>query len=239
MITCILFQLFLSVRYDTFCCQSNRIREVNSIITRVPINIKNTFMLIVHLLSRKDSYNPGSNIFLSQIQSTSGLCEIHAGQVWAGSGPTLLAVWEVSLKSDAIFQACAAWLMVFFWTQEGEAVGGGILQLPITDRDTPQNGPPFSFYIVSGNEDRSFHIDQGGLLSVSSPLRRRDKPQHLLKSRWKISFIHFSYEYSACLQHMLVLKLKRWFTQKWKTVILYSSSCCIRKHREKMLGRFV
>uniref|UniRef100_A0A9J8DFP2 FAT atypical cadherin 2 n=1 Tax=Cyprinus carpio carpio TaxID=630221 RepID=A0A9J8DFP2_CYPCA len=65
--------------------------------------------------------------------------------------------------------------------QEGEAVGSGILQLLVTDRDTPQNGPPFSFYIVSGNEDRSFHIDQGGLLSVSSPLRRRGKPQHLLK----------------------------------------------------------
>uniref|UniRef100_A0A671Q6N2 Protocadherin Fat 2-like n=1 Tax=Sinocyclocheilus anshuiensis TaxID=1608454 RepID=A0A671Q6N2_9TELE len=65
--------------------------------------------------------------------------------------------------------------------QEGEAVGSGILQLLVTDRDTPQNGPPFSFHIVSGNEDRSFHIDQGGLLSVSSPLRRRGKPQHLLK----------------------------------------------------------
>lgn len=65
--------------------------------------------------------------------------------------------------------------------QEGEAVGSGILQLLVTDRDTPQNGPPFSFHIVSGNEDKSFHIDQGGLLSISSPLRRRAKPQHLLK----------------------------------------------------------
>ncbi|XP_056106333.1 protocadherin Fat 2 [Rhinichthys klamathensis goyatoka] len=65
--------------------------------------------------------------------------------------------------------------------QEGDFVGRGILQLLVTDRDTPQNGPPFSFHIVSGNEDRSFHIDQGGLLSVSSPLRRRAKPQHLLK----------------------------------------------------------
>ncbi|KAG1926068.1 protocadherin Fat [Pimephales promelas] len=65
--------------------------------------------------------------------------------------------------------------------QEGDSVGRGILQLLVTDRDTPQNGPPFSFHIVSGNEDRSFHIDQGGLLSVSSPLRRRGKPQHLLK----------------------------------------------------------
>lgn len=57
----IIFQQFLSVRHDTFCCQSNRIQSnseewVNSLITCVPIKIKNTFMLIVHLLSRKDSY---------------------------------------------------------------------------------------------------------------------------------------------------------------------------------------
>ncbi|XP_051945095.1 protocadherin Fat 2 [Xyrauchen texanus] len=65
--------------------------------------------------------------------------------------------------------------------QEGEAVGSGILQLLVTDRDTPQNGPPFSFHIVSGNEDKSFHIDQGGLLSITSPLRKTGKPQHLLK----------------------------------------------------------
>ncbi|XP_051506561.1 protocadherin Fat 2-like [Myxocyprinus asiaticus] len=65
--------------------------------------------------------------------------------------------------------------------QEGEAVGSGILQLLVTDRDTPQNGPPFSFHIVSGNEDKSFHVDQGGLLSISSQLRKRNKPQHLLK----------------------------------------------------------
>ncbi|TRY99052.1 hypothetical protein DNTS_009752 [Danionella cerebrum] len=65
--------------------------------------------------------------------------------------------------------------------QEGEAVGSGVLQLLVTDRDSPQNGPPFSFHIVSGNEDKSFHIDQGGLLLVSAPLRRRGKQQHLLR----------------------------------------------------------
>ncbi|KAG7464992.1 hypothetical protein MATL_G00171450 [Megalops atlanticus] len=65
--------------------------------------------------------------------------------------------------------------------QEGEPVGSSILQLMVTDRDTPQNGPPFSFHIVSGNEDRRFHIDQGGLLSIAGPLRKRTKAQHLLK----------------------------------------------------------
>ncbi len=36
---------------------------------------------------------PDSNIVLAQIRSTSGPCGIHAGQMWAGSELTLLAVW--------------------------------------------------------------------------------------------------------------------------------------------------
>ncbi|XP_041799455.1 protocadherin Fat 2 isoform X2 [Chelmon rostratus] len=65
--------------------------------------------------------------------------------------------------------------------QEGESVGSSILQLVVTDKDTPRNGPPFSFHIVSGNEDRRFHVDQGGLLSLSAPLRKKVKPHHQLK----------------------------------------------------------
>ncbi|XP_062249993.1 protocadherin Fat 2 isoform X1 [Platichthys flesus] len=65
--------------------------------------------------------------------------------------------------------------------QEGEAVGSSVLQLVVTDRDTPRNGPPLSYHIVSGNEDRRFHVDQGGLLSLSAPLRKKVKPRHQLK----------------------------------------------------------
>ncbi|XP_029297728.1 LOW QUALITY PROTEIN: protocadherin Fat 2 [Cottoperca gobio] len=65
--------------------------------------------------------------------------------------------------------------------QEGESVGSSILQLVVTDKDTPRNGPPFSIHIVSGNEDRRFHVDQGGLLSLSAPLRKKVKPRHQLK----------------------------------------------------------
>lgn len=68
-----------------------------------------------------------------------------------------------------------------FVFQEGEAVGSTILQLLVTDRDTARNGPPFSFHVVSGNEDRHFHVDQGGLLSLSAPIKKKVKPQHLLK----------------------------------------------------------
>ncbi|KAK5864335.1 hypothetical protein PBY51_015585 [Eleginops maclovinus] len=65
--------------------------------------------------------------------------------------------------------------------QEGESAGSTILQLVVTDRDTPRNGPPYSIHIVSGNEDRRFHVDQGGLLSLSAPLRKKVKAHHQLK----------------------------------------------------------
>ncbi|XP_068182443.1 protocadherin Fat 2 isoform X2 [Antennarius striatus] len=65
--------------------------------------------------------------------------------------------------------------------QEGEPVGSSILQLVVADKDTPRNGPPFSFHIVSGNEDRRFHVDQGGLLSLSAPLKKKVKSHHRLK----------------------------------------------------------
>ncbi|KAM3612815.1 uncharacterized protein V6R79_015103 [Siganus canaliculatus] len=65
--------------------------------------------------------------------------------------------------------------------QEGEPLGSSILQLVVMDKDTPRNGPPFSFHIVSGNEDRRFHVDQGGLLSLSAPLRKKVKARHQLK----------------------------------------------------------
>ncbi|KAK7921896.1 hypothetical protein WMY93_008798 [Mugilogobius chulae] len=65
--------------------------------------------------------------------------------------------------------------------QEGEAVGSTLLQLAVSDKDTPKNGPPFSFHIVSGNEDRRFQVDQGGLLSLSAPLRRKSRARHQLK----------------------------------------------------------
>lgn len=60
-------------------------------------------------------------------------------------------------------------------------MGKSILQLFFSDKDTPQNGPPFAFHIVSGNEGRHFHVDQGGLLSLSSSLRKKGKSQIVLK----------------------------------------------------------
>ncbi|KAM6977875.1 protocadherin Fat 2 [Aplochiton taeniatus] len=65
--------------------------------------------------------------------------------------------------------------------QEGEVVGSSILQLEVIDRDAPSNGPPFSYHIVSGNEDGKFRVDKGGLLSLTLSLRKKVKSQHVLK----------------------------------------------------------
>lgn len=37
----------------------------------------------------------------------------------------------------------------------------------VADNDSPRNGPPFEFSILSGNEDGTFTIDQSGELRSS------------------------------------------------------------------------
>ncbi|KPP79465.1 protocadherin Fat 3-like [Scleropages formosus] len=51
--------------------------------------------------------------------------------------------------------------------QFSRPLGSNILQLSVTDNDTPLNGPPFEFRIISGNEGDSFAVDQGGMLRTN------------------------------------------------------------------------
>lgn len=39
-----------------------------------------------------------------------------------------------------------------------------MLTLSVTDKDSPRNGPPFEFRIVSGNGENFFSLDQAGTL---------------------------------------------------------------------------
>ncbi|XP_062983238.1 protocadherin Fat 3 isoform X3 [Elgaria multicarinata webbii] len=48
--------------------------------------------------------------------------------------------------------------------QENKPVGTSILQLVVTDKDSLHNGPPFTFSILSGNEEEEFTLDQQGIL---------------------------------------------------------------------------
>lgn len=51
----------------------------------------------------------------------------------------------------------------------------------MSDRDSPENGPPYNFQIVEGNEGKAFQINQAGVLVTSSILNRRTKEQYLLQ----------------------------------------------------------
>lgn len=72
-------------------------------------------------------------------------------------------------------------LSPIFSFQENSAVGTSILELIMSDRDSPENGPPYSFQILEGNERKAFQINQDGLLVTSSVLNRRIKEQYLLQ----------------------------------------------------------
>lgn len=51
--------------------------------------------------------------------------------------------------------------------QLNQAAGTTLLKLSITDKDSPRNGPPFEFRIVSGNEENFFSLDQTGTLKAN------------------------------------------------------------------------
>ncbi|KAG8128509.1 hypothetical protein E2320_015344 [Naja naja] len=65
--------------------------------------------------------------------------------------------------------------------QENSPVGTSVLELIMSDRDSPENGPPYNFQIVQGNEGKAFQINQAGVLVTSSTLNRRTKEQYLLQ----------------------------------------------------------
>lgn len=71
--------------------------------------------------------------------------------------------------------------LVLVVLQENRPVGTSVLQFTVTDRDATHNGPPFTFSIVSGNEDSAFQINPQGELVAAISLRRQAKDQYLLQ----------------------------------------------------------
>ncbi|KAJ1128407.1 hypothetical protein NDU88_006786 [Pleurodeles waltl] len=65
--------------------------------------------------------------------------------------------------------------------QENSPVGTSVLELIMTDRDSPENGPPYRFRIVAGNDGNAFQVGSNGLLTTSSALRRKLKEKYLLQ----------------------------------------------------------
>ncbi|XP_078601386.1 protocadherin Fat 1-like isoform X2 [Branchiostoma floridae x Branchiostoma japonicum] len=63
------------------------------------------------------------------------------------------------------------------FVQESKPIGTSILMFTVKDFDAPQNGPPYTFSIISGNQGNEFHIDRSGILRTSvvfqSDMRRK------------------------------------------------------------------
>ena len=71
-------------------------------------------------------------------------------------------------------------LLIYSLMQENKPVGSSILQLVVTDRDSFHNGPPFSFSILSGNEEEAFALDSDGILRSAVVFRHMESPEYVL-----------------------------------------------------------
>ncbi|KAG8592191.1 hypothetical protein GDO81_000433 [Engystomops pustulosus] len=65
--------------------------------------------------------------------------------------------------------------------QENKPIGFSVLHLLVTDKDSSHNGPPFTFTILSGNEDNTFQINQQGVLTTAGALNRKTNDHFLLQ----------------------------------------------------------
>lgn len=54
--------------------------------------------------------------------------------------------------------------LLSLYLQLNQAAGTTLLKLSVSDKDSPRNGPPFEFRIVSGNEGNFLSLDQTGTL---------------------------------------------------------------------------
>lgn len=70
--------------------------------------------------------------------------------------------------------------LISSFMQENKPVGTSILQLVVTDRDSFHNGPPFSFSILSGNEEEEFVLDPHGILRSAVVFQHTESPEYVL-----------------------------------------------------------
>lgn len=89
--------------------------------------------------------------------------------------------------------------------QENKPIGTSILQLSVIDEDSSQNGPPFDFRILLGNEGREFVLEKDGTL-VANQVFRRDLATEYV--------IQIQVESNCCLHHT------KFFQSFFSTVIL-------------------
>ncbi|CAL1526834.1 unnamed protein product [Lymnaea stagnalis] len=67
--------------------------------------------------------------------------------------------------------------------QEGRRTGIEVVTVSVVDADLPENGPPFSFEIVEGNDNGEFHIDSSGVITTAGQLSKKVQEKYVLKVR--------------------------------------------------------
>lgn len=70
---------------------------------------------------------------------------------------------------------------LFVCHQENKPVGTTILKLAVTDEDSFQNGPPYEFNILSGNNGQEFVLKKDGTLVSNKVLRRDHATEYVLQ----------------------------------------------------------
>lgn len=65
--------------------------------------------------------------------------------------------------------------------QENSPVGSQVLQLILSDPDSPENGPPYSFRITKGNAGSAFRVTPEGWLVTTAGLSRAAQEQYQLQ----------------------------------------------------------
>ncbi|KAF6280643.1 FAT atypical cadherin 2 [Rhinolophus ferrumequinum] len=65
--------------------------------------------------------------------------------------------------------------------QENSLIGSKVLQLVLSDPDSPENGPPYSFQITKGNDGSAFRVTPDGWLVTAMGLSRRAQEWYQLQ----------------------------------------------------------
>lgn len=80
--------------------------------------------------------------------------------------------------------------------QENKPVGTSILKLAVTDEDSLQNGPPYQFNILSGNDGQEFVLENDGTLVANKVLRRDHATEYVLQIQVNSEYLLIYLQYS-------------------------------------------
>uniref|UniRef100_A0A669D8A2 FAT atypical cadherin 3a n=1 Tax=Oreochromis niloticus TaxID=8128 RepID=A0A669D8A2_ORENI len=89
-----------------------------------------------------------------------------------GGTPSLSAITTVNIDLTDVNDNPPMFSHSVYTAVENKPVGTSILQLSVIDEDSSQNGPPFDFRILLGNEGREFVLEKDGTLVANQVFRR-------------------------------------------------------------------